>query len=199
MRGDSHQGKKAYETTSFCWTWLSVPIFYLGFFDHWYLWKESIDTWDHSHGVISQGTVAYEIPLLVGCGYVSYPIRLQDSWINSISGGIKTYLRSFTWRYSWRGRSIYETTTFGLRSLVQNCVLANTIPGFFDHQYLWSELIDAFVWTLPFLLSFVIYSLASFIKLSGGPFSYSLLCTTITQFLRHITWINEIEKVLKTT
>ena len=96
------------------------------------------------------------------------------------------------------GTEVYETTTFGLRPLVQICVLANTIPGFFDHQYLWNELIDAFVWTLPFLLSFVIYSLASFIKLSGGLFSYSLLCTTITQFLRHITWINEIEKVLKT-
>ena len=77
------------------------------------------------------------------------------------------------------GAEVYETTTFGLRPLVQICVLANTVPGFFDHQYLWNELIDAFVWTLPFL--------ASFIKRSGGPFSYSLICTTITQFLRHIT------------
>ena len=48
LHGDNHQRKLVSENATFCLVWLIVPLSNqnVGFFDHQYFWKESVDLID---------------------------------------------------------------------------------------------------------------------------------------------------------
>ena len=83
--------------------------------------------------------------------------------------GINWHLRFFEWRYSWREGSIWDN-----RFWLGEVKCASGPVWFLYNQYLWKESIDIFVWTLPLYL-FLIYFLASFMKLTWGQFQYDFL------------------------
>ena len=105
--------------------------------------------------------------LVVTC-WVSHLIRLKDSLISKKTG--RNQLFNFLHWKNYQGKA-----TLRLPFLVgcsQACLWTIQIPEFFDHQYVWKEIIATFVWPLSIFLIYLFPSL--FMKYSRDPFSYDL-------------------------
>ena len=113
----------------------------------------------------------------------SQQIRLQYSLIINFSGRNQSIFQIFYTGIIINGRQHLRLPLLGVCG--QLCFWANQKPGFFDQQYLWNTLNDAFVSPL----SVFIYFVAFFIKYSGGSFSYLVL----TCFLTFI-WLFQSQK-----
>ena len=107
--------------------------------------------------------------MLVGCDLlVSHLIRLKDSLISNKTG--RNQLFNFLHWKNYQGKA-----TLRLPFLVgcsQACLWTIQIPEFFDHQYVWKEIIATFVWPLSIFLIYLFRSL--FMKYNRDPFSYDL-------------------------
>ena len=106
-----------------------------GFFDHQYLWKESMNTKDFLLGgnqQLKEGWGYHFCLGLANCVYHSN--RLQNSLIINISAWNQLILHFFIHGDNHQRKEGSETASFW-------------IPGFFGHQYLWRESIK----TLDFL------------------------------------------------
>ena len=142
------------------WDWPIVSFSLLsnktaGFFDYQYLWKESSNlsffAWRYYCKVPPETPTFW----LAVAWLVSHPIKWKVSLIINKTG--KNQLMSLIFSIE-----IIIKERLHLRQLVgysQVCLWTNHIPGFFDHQYIWKEITDAFVssWSIFFIYLFDIY------------------------------------------
>ena len=112
-----------------------LPSQIAGFFDHQYLWKESVDILVSLHGVSHKGKVAPITCHLFGLGVVScgHLIILQDCLISNISGENQLVSLFFLHgdNYQEKVRSIIT---------VLGCVWAGVPLAQWDRRILWSSI-----------------------------------------------------------
>ena len=117
-----------------------------GFFDHQYLWKESMNTKDFFLGGNQQWKEGWGYHFCLGlANCVYHSNRLQNSLIINISAWNQLILYFFYLEITIKGRKDLRLPV--LVGCCQLCLLSNRIPGFFGHQYLRRESIK----TLDFL------------------------------------------------
>ena len=118
-----------------------------GFFDHEYLWRESIDILIFCIELAIKGRKHLRLPLLICCGQLCLSSnQIAGFFIINIPGRNQLISQIFCSEIIIKGRqNMALPVLVGCDHL---CLSSNQILGFFKHQYQWKESIDLsfFTW-----------------------------------------------------